>query len=95
MWGLLNENFGGEMLRYAVESLDLVRTLDSNRVVIFELVDAPTIKSVLVLSPIPVQRCGKMYLTKAIRTGACPTAPMSSNSCELSAIGHILLSELW
>ncbi len=34
MWGLLNENFGGEMLRYAVKSLELVRTLDSNRVVI-------------------------------------------------------------
>ena len=34
MWGLLNENFGGEMLRYAVKSLQLVRSLDSSRVVI-------------------------------------------------------------
>ena len=34
MWGLLNENFGGEMLRYAVKSLQLVRSLDNSRVVI-------------------------------------------------------------
>ena len=34
MWGLMNENFGGEMLRYAVNSLQLVRSLDNSRVVI-------------------------------------------------------------
>ncbi|MDE0299927.1 MAG: glycoside hydrolase family 2 [Candidatus Poribacteria bacterium] len=34
MWGLMNENFGGEMLRYAVNSLRLVRSHDNSRVVI-------------------------------------------------------------
>jgi len=34
MWGLLNENFGGELLRHAVKSLPLVRSLDDTRVVI-------------------------------------------------------------
>ncbi|MBC8229030.1 glycoside hydrolase family 2, partial [bacterium] len=34
MWGLLNENFNGELLRHAVKSLPLVRSLDETRVVI-------------------------------------------------------------
>ena len=33
IWGLLNENFGGEVLRHAVKSLALVRSLDETRMV--------------------------------------------------------------